>query len=281
MGGMAIWVAIQVKRNYVDGRASGVGRVARAKRRVFAEVSTLQRYVDLENSYDQLGDEQKKIVADLAKRYNYKGSSRSTKTVAEQYYNNLKRQYNAISGIGSTTLPFTPYVIRNGRGDVIMQYNDYGTESDIFRDAMRDYSDDNYRDAYAMTVWYIANGGKLVWSKKPPFYGVKEMIFATGGDAKEERKLRRSYLSKDGYTPDQLAHTIWESWNMEGDTKDILDDVCSALLSIQSIAEAQKIVVDYYMNKHQNRIIDKEEADYRQGQFDNMDHFQPENDAPF
>lgn len=115
--------------------ASGVGRVA--KRRIYEEIATLQsRGVDMNcPSWDKLEPNEKKAVVDTANQYHYKQPARSTKAYGEAYFNQLRRAFIAISGIGRTDLTPRESQIVNRDGDVILIYRDYGTPDQQLQDA--------------------------------------------------------------------------------------------------------------------------------------------------
>lgn len=112
-------------------KASGVGKVS--KRRIFTEIATAQnRGIDFSMPYDEADSN---VLSELAKRFGFRPSVRSAKSTSEQYFNSLRRTYNAVSGIGATDLPYSTSVVRNANGDVIITYNDYGTPEQQLHDA--------------------------------------------------------------------------------------------------------------------------------------------------
>lgn len=125
MGGMAIWVAIQVKRNYVDGRASGIGKVERVKRRIYKEVSVAQKAgIDFERKITEYSENGLALIESIGKQFGWKQSSRSIesgKSYAEAYFNSLKRAYNAVSGVQGVG---EVYEVRNRNGKVVLTWSD-------------------------------------------------------------------------------------------------------------------------------------------------------------
>lgn len=248
-------------------KQNGIGRV---KRRIYCELSAAQkRGIDFEAPYG--GDE--KVLLELANRYGYKGSKRSTKPLEEQYFNSLQRAYKAISGIGvgSTSLPRHKYEVTNGYGDVVLAYYDFGTDEDRWNAARDFWRTAGEFDGYNRTVQYIAEGGKFLWSggKGGVKKGIKEECFASRFDASGERKKRLSYLSKDGLSPKAFAHRIWESGyemeiNRSPDDMEILDGVIQAILDIENAGQARKMIMDFYLEAHldpETPAYDMEEED--------------------
>lgn len=195
-------------------KASGVGKVS--KRRIFTEIATAQnRGIDLSMPYDEADSN---VLSELAKRFGFRPSERSAKSAAEQYFNSLRRTYNAVSGIGATDLPYSTSVVRNANGDVIITYNDYGTPEQQLHDAYNAIEEmpiTNVDSAYWHALLYIAQGGKIVWKTKSKG---GELIGRGAADilnnSEQERKARISYLgsaAKGGKTLDQLTHYLWES----------------------------------------------------------------------
>lgn len=203
-------------------KATGVGKVP--KRRIFTEIATAQnRGIDFSMPYDEADS---KVLSELAKRFGFRPSARSSKSTAEQYFNSLRRTYNAVSGIGATDLPYSTSVVRNANGDVIITYNDYGT-------------------------------------------------------TEQERKARISYLgsaAKGGKTLDQLTHYLWESsggYDRGTDDSAIYDGVEQAVLSCQSMKQAQQDILDMYYSAHQiqeedpNAVFDESMNDEKFAQINN------------
>lgn len=145
---------------------SGIGKLP--KRRYFAEIAEAQEHgVDFSWTYDSSNDN---ILNDMAKKYGFRTSSRSSRSTAEQYFNQLRRQYNAVAGIGATDLPYVESEVYNENGDVIVVYRDYGTKEQQLIDAIKYIEDEmpirDQDSAYWHVLAYIAGGGKLVWKNK-------------------------------------------------------------------------------------------------------------------
>lgn len=246
---------------------SGIGRVTKQKRRVFIELSEAQRNgVNFDSTFEDLTGKQKASLKTLANRFGYKQPSRSTKLYEEAYYNNLRRQYQAVAG---TNLPYNAYYVYNENGDVIIEYHDYGTDEQKLQRAI-DYVRDNYitptdpeRLGYYETLIYIASGGKLIWSDKKQ-NGVLEECFG-GGKQAGERKARISYLAsraKGGITPNMLAHRIWESYGQDLDDKLIKDGVLQAILTCDSVGTARTWIMNDYVKDHQLEYNQYEEVPF-------------------
>ena len=249
-GAIAAWLLHKHKA------VSGIGKVAKAKRRIFAEMEAAQQGgIDFNTAYDDLSAAQRKTLEDIARRNNYKQSSASTKPYTEAYYNSLRRQYNAISG---TNLPYSTSVVYNENGDPIITYRDYGTDEQKLQRAINwvqtDYASVSNPELYGyiMAVVYIAQGGKLIWSDKKQ-NGVLEECFG-GGKQPAERKARISYLAsraKGGITPNMLAHRIWESTDGTTDDKLIKDGVLQAIMGTESVGAARDMILNTYYDAHQ------------------------------
>lgn len=247
---------------------SGVGAV-KAKRRIFTEMAAVQQAgINLSDKFTDLTSAQVKQLEALVRQFHFTGSTRSSKTVAEQFYNSIRRMYNAISGIGSTKLPARDVsYIFNDRGDQIMQYIDYGTQEQIFEDAKAWFYDAlvaTGQNGFYATIYYIATGGKFRWDDNKRngevvSMGVKNSILSVRGDAAAERKMRISYLKKDGSTPDQFAHSVWESGDGSGDLSYIRDGVLDALLQFVSVGQCQQYILEnYYSSLEQQDYVPEE-----------------------
>lgn len=137
MGGMAIWVAIQVKRNYVDGRASGIGKVERVKRRIYKEIAIAQQKgIDLNIKYIDMPSPMRNALREVGEQFGWKQSSRSAasgKAYEEAYYNSLKRAYNAVSGFEDVEGVGAVYNVRNAEGQIVLTWNDVQDAADHVR----------------------------------------------------------------------------------------------------------------------------------------------------
>lgn len=246
---------------------TGIGRV---KRRIYRELADAQDHgIDFNSVY--YGDES--MLRSLANKYGYKGSKKSTKPIEEQYFNSLQRAYRAISGIGSTSLPYHKSEVTNKYGDVVLAYYDYGTEEDMWNAARDFWRNMGEFNGYNRTVQYLAEGGKFLWSggggKDAVKKGVKEECFASRGDVSGERKKRLSYLSKQGLTPAAFAERIWgEGYEMDinrsPDDMEIKDGVIQAILDIENAGQARQMIMDFYLESHtdpEEPMHDREEAD--------------------
>lgn len=263
-------------------KASGVGKVP--KRRIFTEIATAQnRGIDLSMPYDEADS---KVLSELAKRFGFRPSARSAKSASEQYFNSLRRTYNAVSGIGATDLPYSTSVVRNANGDVIITYNDYGTPEQQLHDAYNAIEEmpiTNVDSAYWHALLYIAQGGKVVWKTSKSKGG--ELIGRGAADilnnSEQERKARISYLgsaAKGGKTLDQLTHYLWESsggYERGADDSAIYDGVEQAVLSCQSRKQAQQDILNMYYSAHQiqeedpNAVFDESMNDDKFAQINN------------
>lgn len=254
----AAWVAYRVKKglDWRDGKGTGVGAV-RKKRRIFAQLADLQgRYsgITAGKKWADMTESEREMITSRAEANGFSGSSRSSKSLGEQYYNSLLRAYQSISG---TTLPYHQSMIYNDNGDMIMMYRDYGTEEQRKKDAY-DWWDDQMLDPYSRVISYIAHGGLLKWSgKKKGERGIRQMVFATRTNADKERKLRFSYISNRGRSFDGLAEHIWgenylrQDWDMYSD-QDVINAIQEVVLNVQSRGQAQRIILDAYMDAHQD-----------------------------
>lgn len=242
-------------------RVSGIG--ATYKRRVYREIERLQPYVDFDLSYDDQTDKAKKYIDEDSSFVNKQFPKRKPIT-PERYYKQLRRAYRAISGVGSTNLPYKTYEVYNHRGDLILQHRDYGTPEQIFQDAI-DYillnnTNDSAEYGFWETVVAIATGKKFVWASKGVHRGIEKLIF--GKSEPSERKQRISYLAspqKGGMYPEVFAESIIGNSNFANeymDEQDILNGVLDAFLQIESVKQAKQMLIDEYIK--QNTIPDSE-----------------------
>lgn len=255
---LAIAIAKQKKQN-----AESVGKL---KRRIYAEMEALQKAGLLfDVRWNELSPDEKRKFEEYAKYFGYRIGAKSTKTLGESYYNNIRREYNKIAGIGATRIPYTKHEITDFKGDVVLEVRDYGGQDGVLEKAIaeydRDYIKDMY-DAYWATLSYLAQGGKFVWSDKKN-YGVQEELFG-GEPHPEERKARISILAKKekgGLTPNGFAHILWQRNENNADDLTIKNGVLEALSKVYTKKQAQKEVFDRYLQD--NQIYEYDDEDYK------------------
>lgn len=238
----------------------GEKRKPRKKRTIFMEIADAQKAgIDFNEPYNP---QQSAILNRLAERYNFNKALTTRKDGswydnAEQYFDTLRRTLKAISGVGATDLPYQQSEVKNGNGDVVIIYRDYGTPEQQLQDAIA-YIEElpltDERAAKLRTLAYIAGGGKLVWKNKKIGgqligRGVEDILHSSEG----ERRERISYLgtpAKGALTLDQLAHRLWESSGMETDDGVIYDGVELAVLNCTSRKQALEEVMLFYRDAH-------------------------------
>lgn len=250
IGGTAYFVGIAIagaiKRKRAQQGTSGIGAVKRSPRRIWAEVEQAQRHgIDFT---DPNGWKEHTDVLEWMAHGKLRESD-SAKPEEQRYFNQLRRAYNSIAG---TNLPYKESIVRNENGDVILMYRDYELEKLPQKAAQ--WVLDTYNEPYALTMAAIATGTKFVWnsSKDRVHRGVQELIF--GKSAPNERKQRISYIAtpeKGGVYPEAFAHSIWEHFDMTGDTQEITDAVLEAIRYCTSVKGAQQMCIDEYMKAHQ------------------------------
>lgn len=233
---------------------SGIGKPFKVKhkRRIYREMEIAQQSnVDFLQPYTEQSLQAKRAIYELTKRHN--NSSKRVPITEEKYFNQLRRAYNAISGIGKTRLPYKESQILNHRGDTILIYRDYGTYSEM-QQLAKDYVLENYAQrtdfdiGYYETLVYIANGGKFIWDSKGVHRGVEKLIF--GKQSPGEKKARRSYLataSKGGVYPEIFAESLKGYY---GDDHEILNGVLDCIKEVQSTKQAKGTIMDIYEWDH-------------------------------
>lgn len=277
LAGMAVAVLAGHKK------ASGVGAVKKAKRRVYREIAVAQNNgIDLSMSFDMFNESSRLFLEDLGRKYGWKQSAasvRAGKSYAEAYFINLKKAYSAISGVGTTTLPYKESIVYNDNGDEIMRYRDYGSEAQKMHDALVWYGDRAYdislsnpeEYGYMSTVLAIATGTKFVWKGKKQdgmyvYLGILEELFGTGEGKyntseshNEERKKRISYLGskeKGAVSPAAFVESLEFVDKMldyaDQHHQDIQAGVHQALLEFTSVGEAREDIMRTYINEHTN-----------------------------
>ena len=198
-------------------------------------------------------------IYQLAEKFGYKGSSKSSKSIVEQYFNNLQKAYRAISGIGYSTLPYKESKVYNGNGDEIMRYRDYGTYEQQLRDAIDYLSEGNDEKAlYWYIVGLVALGEvKLLWTvdakeRAKGNKGLKEELF--GGSAAGEKREYRAVLAtkeKGGVTPDRFAHRLWEHMgNDRLDDLQVRDILLEAVRDFHNRKQAEDFLMKKYLDDH-------------------------------
>ena len=239
--------------------ANGIGKLP--KRRIYNELAAAQNAgADFEHPYsDAFGSE----LSRLAEKFGYKGSSKSSKSLPEQYYNNLQRAYRAIAGVGATTLPYRESKVYNGNGDEIIRYRDYGTYEQQIRDAI-DYlsAGAGEKSLYWYIVGLVALGEvKLLWTvdakeRAKGNKGLKEELF--GGSAAGEKREYRAVLAtkeKGGVTPDRFAHRLWEHMGDDRlDDLQIRDILLEAVRDYHDRKEAENAIMGEYLDAHMEDI---------------------------
>lgn len=231
---------------------SGIGAVKKAKRRIYQEIEIAQQSnVDFTLPYAEQSSRAKKAISTLSDRHN---ASKRVPISDDKYYKQLRRAYNAISGIGQTTLPYRESQIHNHRGDTILIYRDYGSDTDVFNDA-KDYVIETYAQrsedqiGFYETLAYIADGGKFVWESKGNSRGVEKLLF--GKKAPGERKLRKSYLASatnGAQYPELFAESLRGYY---GDDQEILNGVLECIMQVNSVQQAKNMILDLYERDHQ------------------------------
>lgn len=140
-----------------------------------------------------------------------------------------------------------------------MEYIDFGSEQDIFNDAMDWFYEEFVApglNGFNAAIYYIADGGKFLWDGgKSGKRGVKNEVFATSTNASAERKQRISYLSKNGISIDAFVDTVHpqDTRSMDqyyGDYSEIKDGVLDAIRQFISVGDCQKYIADMYLNAH-------------------------------
>lgn len=240
------------KQTYEALKAQGIGA---AKRRIYHELATAQkRGVDFNRSYSENNDSD---LESLATKYGYKNNPNSSRSYGEQYFNNLKRAYNAIA---ATDLPYNESVVYNDHGDEIMRYRDYGTDEQRLQNAINDLTDDYSESGiYWRVIGMIANRQvKLLWTvpgydKLKGYKGLQDELY--GRPAPEERKLYKAVLAtaaNGGITPAKFVHQIWESLPPESrlDDMQIRNIVLDALRDVQTPKQARAAILSNYYDTH-------------------------------
>lgn len=260
----------------------GIGRAP--KRRIYEELADAQRSgIELYEAYNEAQD---KELAKLAHRYGYKGSNRSSRSLSEQYFNSLKRAYNAVAG---TRLPYKESIIYNNLGDEVIRYRNYGTDEQKFQAAL-----DELCEGYGETGMYwrilgmIASGGlKFLWTLPEKQLqagnkGLQEELF--GRKAPKERKNYRKLLAtaaNGGLTPSRAAEQIASSAgdpNMDDmATRNILLDV---LQEVTSPEQARNRIMDAYYDMYKEETMD--DWNFEQGEQTRMfEEFTGDDEMPF
>ena len=250
---------------------AGVG--APYKRRIYREIESVQRYVDFDKAFENQSEEAIRVITRDCDTLNSKYPNRKPLT-PKKYYNQLRRSYQAISGIGATKLPYKTYEVYNKRGDLILTHRDYGTKEEMFRDAINWIEDtlatvgNGEELGFWETVIAIATGTKFVWSSHGIYKGVQQVAFARSSQA--ERKARVSYLTsrqKGGKYPEEFAQSALENFDGFGfanalydgyiDLQEFEDGMHNAFRNITSTKEAKDLIMEYYVQNHTFKDVDE------------------------
>lgn len=242
----------------LTGNVAGIG--APYKRRIYREIERVQRDVDFDEVFENQTERAIEVITRECDLVNSKYPNRKPIT-PKRYYNQLRKAYNAISGIGVTNLPYKTYDVYNQRGDLILTHRDYGTKEDMFRDATVYLEESRIGRSFELGFWKtviaIASGIKFVWDSNGAHRGVQQLLF--GNKSPLEKKARSSYLStpsKGGVYPEVFAEK--ELMNMDGDLyyngfideQDFTNGVLEALLTITSKKQAKDLVLESYIQEH-------------------------------
>lgn len=249
IGAIAL-LALRKKRGVQN--VAGIG--APYKRRIYQELAAITPGADFNLPYEDQNDNIKRIVQENCNRLNSKYPNRIPITV-ERYFKQLRRAYNAISGIGETNLPYRESVVRNYRGDVILIHRDYGTQDEQLQDAIfyieENYTSSDFEIGYWNTLLAIATGQKFVWSSDGVHRGLESLVF--GKSAPGERKLRISYLAspnKGGVYIERFVESITgDNWKATDDME-LLDGALDAIRTVESVKQAKQIILDTYYKDH-------------------------------
>lgn len=247
------------------GSVAGIG--APYKRRIYREIESVQRYVDFDKAFENQSEEAIRVITRDCDTLNSKYPNRKPLT-PKKYYNQLRRAYQAISGIGATKLPYKTYEVYNKRGDLILTHRDYGTNEEMFRDAI-DYIQMAYitnatQLGFWKTVIAIATGTRFVWGSKGAHRGIQQLIF--GANSPLEKKMRLSYLAtptKGGVYPEKFAER--QLANMETDLyyagyideQDFMEGMYDAFMTVISTKEAKDLIMDTYIQHHTFEDVDE------------------------
>lgn len=247
---------------------SGIGAV---KRRIYQEISELQRTyprVDFTLDFDSLPKDQKDHIQWACENWYNKVYPKRKPITAEKYYKQLRKAYGAISGVGTTSLPYRESIVKNNFGDTILIHRDYGTPEEklvnaksYIEDLYIDPGTDDYKIGYWATVLGIANGVRFVWKSNKQHRGIEQLIF--GRSVPTEKKLRISYIAnadKGGLWPERYAESMLQ-YSLGGDDQEILDGVLDAIREIHSVKQAKEIIMDEYMSAH---VIEDREEKYNE-----------------
>lgn len=249
---------------------AGVG--APYKRRIYRDIESVQRYVDFDKAFENQSARAIDVISKDCDILNSKYPNRKPIT-PKKYYNQLRRAYIAISGIGATKLPYKTYEVYNKRGDLILTHRDYGTEQEIFRNAIT-YIEENYATignskelGFWLTVIAIATGTKFVWSSNGTNRGLRQLI---GANSNTEKKLRLSYLAtpvKGGVYPETFALRAMENFDGFGtsdalydeylDQQDFENGMHDAFLRITSTKQAKDLILNTYIEHHTIEEVDE------------------------
>lgn len=253
------------------GSVAGIG--APYKRRIYREIERVQRYVDFDNAFENQSQEAIRVITKDCDMLNSKYPNRKPLT-PKKYYNQLRRAYQAISGIGATKLPYKTYEVYNKRGDLILTHRDYGTEEEMFREAINWIENTlatvgNGKElGFWETVIAIATGTKFVWSSHGIYKGVQQVAFARSSQA--ERKARISYLTsrqKGGKYPEEFAQSALENFDGFGfsnalydgyiDLQEFEDGMHEAFRNVTSTKAAKDLILEYYIQQHTFEDVDE------------------------
>ena len=236
--------------------ANGIGKLP--KRRIYNELAEAQEYdeLDLSQPYNRSWDS---AMWRLGKKFGYKGSKNSTKSYPEQYYNSLQRAYNAIAGVGYTTLPYKESIVYNNHGDEILRYRDYGTDDEKINEAIEQWSSGVNETAMFWKIMGMIIRGevKLLWdvSEREKQAGKKGLRSHLFGNGKGERKNFRHVLAskeKGGVTPEAFAHRLWEGQMDRGQLDDmqILNVLLEAVYGSPDPKDARRFVLEKWYEQH-------------------------------
>ncbi len=118
--------------------------------------------------------------------------------------------------------------------------------------------EENVHTIHDRILFGIASGAyKFRWKDKGVSVGLAKELGLSGSE--NERRVRISLLSNEGYTPSTLAHLIWEETGGELNDNDIRDEIINVLSSISSRKQALE-KLEQNLNMSESEYLKQQEA---------------------
>lgn len=235
-------------------RSSGIGRIPKPKRNRYAEVQELQRR-GIDFSKEDLSADDKRILRDVMKAYNWKPGKNANYTSLEQaYFDQLKRTWKSAMRNDRGGEVAVEKEVLSPDGKVLVKTYTYDPAADL-HEALSWFADEfvdrewHGADGYAGTALYIASEGKFIWEgrwNKAHDLRLSRGIADEVARGKAEKKWYRRIIADEehgGISLDAMAERL-AGYN--DDDTDTFGGVVDAIRDFNTPEAAQEYILNQY-----------------------------------